>query len=204
MKDRTWFEMRDIRRRRLADAVWIPLRASDEIEEVGEHGFEGHLREFFGAGSLAVHLEQREKAKKLDWMSLGISRDHAGCVEDGNYVSADSYRDYSGEEIGIHLVVVQGGNGTDPAEWHLHQDFVVTLGLIRENDKWLRPSEGYEVVADLTRYADGRPRRIVVRAAQLRDYLCARGMGLYVNSYRNRLEVVSQVQGVDWPKEGKR
>ncbi len=49
-----WFEMKDVRRRRLATSVWIPLRAVQTLEKHGSYGYEGFKEEFFGAGTLAV------------------------------------------------------------------------------------------------------------------------------------------------------
>jgi len=43
--------MSDIRRAELATAVWIPLRAVQNIERTGKYGFMGFKEEFFGAGS---------------------------------------------------------------------------------------------------------------------------------------------------------
>jgi len=41
--DQLWFEMPDIRRRGLSNAVWIPLRASHQIERIGKYGYLGSL-----------------------------------------------------------------------------------------------------------------------------------------------------------------
>jgi hypothetical protein len=100
--------------------------------------------------------------------------------------------------LGIRPVLVEPGNSQIGPEWHLHQDFVVTLGLRREGDVWVRPDEGYMEIARLERGDAGHPRLLEVRASHLRDYLCARGMGLYVSSYRSRVEVVESVADIDW------
>lgn len=44
--DQKWFEMPDERRRKLTGAVWIPLRAMDKIEEIGQLGHLGYKSEF--------------------------------------------------------------------------------------------------------------------------------------------------------------
>ena len=66
--------------------------------------------------------------EKLDWMEVGISQNQSGAVEKGIYVPADEYRGFDGTPIGIHLVLDQRGNRIENPEWHLHQDFVTTLG----------------------------------------------------------------------------
>ncbi len=70
-----WIEMKQIRKRRIADAVWIPLRAVETIREEGRYGYPGYLHEFFGLGSVAVSLTQRDEAKTLSWSDIGIMHD---------------------------------------------------------------------------------------------------------------------------------
>src|SRR5258708_34196247 len=64
-KNQVGFELRDIRGRRLDDAVWIPLRAGQTITEQGTFGYVGYQREFFGLGSLAISVEQSAAAERL-------------------------------------------------------------------------------------------------------------------------------------------
>jgi hypothetical protein len=46
--DKTWFEMKEHRKRRIADAVWIPLRATEYKEKKGRYGYVGYKEEYFG------------------------------------------------------------------------------------------------------------------------------------------------------------
>jgi len=178
--------------------VWIPLRAVNTIEEVGNYGKVGYKREFYGAGSLAVPIENKGKAKELGWMHVGIGNEHRPYVESGRYVPSDVYEHHSGEMIGIPLVLQQRTNCEEVRVWHLHQDFVIALRLLGENDTWVCPDEGYIEVARLLRYPDGRPYLLEVRAEHLRDYLCARNMSLYVTSYRSREAVVEDASHISW------
>lgn len=68
----------------------------------------------------------------------------------------------------------------------------------REDDSWVRPEEDYVQVARLTRNAQGRPVLLEVRASHLKDYMCARGMALFVSSYRDRTEVVEDGSAIQW------
>ena len=61
--EQTWFEMAGVRRRRLSDAVWVPLRSAEWIGETGCSGYEGYRVEFFGLGSIAVPLARRADAE---------------------------------------------------------------------------------------------------------------------------------------------
>lgn len=193
-----WFEMSDIKRRTFERAVWIPLRAVNEIEEIGRFGYVGYKSEFFGAGSLAIPLNFKSEAEKLGWTDIGISHDHCGHFQGEEYIPSNIYKDYSSQLIGEHLVLSQTGNSIEKNEWHLNQDFVITLGLIREGDTWVRPYEGYLEIAKLYRRPDKSPYLIEVRAAHLKDYLCARKMALYINSYYQRVEIVENIDHIKW------
>lgn len=193
-----WFEMPEIRRRTFERSVWIPLRSINTIEEIGKHGFAGYKSEFFGAGSLAVPLEQKDAADKLGWMDIGISYSHSGYIQDDEYTPANVYKDYGTDLVGEHLVLEQRGNSKENTEWHLSQDFVITLGLKREDDIWVRPDEGYAEAAKVYRRVDGSPYLLEVRASYLRDYLCARKMALRITSYRDRVEVSDNADHIKW------
>lgn len=193
-----WFEMKDVRHRKLATSVWIPLRASHIIEKTGSYGYEGFKKEFFGAGSIAVPLKEKAKAEKLGWMNIGLIHDHSSYVEDDKYHPADIYEDYGGEVHGICLVLSQHLNSIETNEWHLHQDIVIALGLKREDDTWICPNEGYIEVARLHRKDDGNPFLLEFRAEHLKDYLCARNMALYITSYRNRDIVTNDNGYINW------
>lgn len=190
--------MADIRRRKLNSAVWIPLRAIQELEKKGQYGYLGYRKEFFGLGTLAVPIDQKDAASKLAWEDIGISHNHSGYCEDGRYVVADVFEDYDGNYLGTHLVLDQHFNSVDPSEWHLNQDLVTALSLKRENDVWVRPSEGYIEVARLHKEENGRPILLEVRAEHLKDYLCARNMALYATSYRNRDAVTNDASFITW------
>src|SRR5208283_2239440 len=88
--------------------------------------------------------------------------------------------------------------------WHLHQDYVVTLGLQREGDIWVCPREGYSEVARLHRGGNGGPALLEVRAEHLKDYLCARRMALYATSYYSRRIVVEDASFIDWKDASKK
>lgn len=172
--EHTWFEMTEIRKRRFDTAVWIPLRASEKAE-TGRKWYLGYRSEFFGAGSLAVPLKKREAAERLDWMDLGLMHDHCGgCAYrshgkgHGRYIPADEYGD---ERLkgAVSLVMSQRGNSAEPSTWHIHPDFVITLGLKREGDVWVAMDEGYIEVVRLKSDHDNHPRLLEVRAEHLKD-----------------------------------
>lgn len=196
--DQTWFEMLEERRRKLANAVWIPLRSIHRIGEVGLQGHVGYKTEFYGVGSLAVPISHRHEAEKLGWHDVGIRHNHTGYFEKDDYFPADIYQDHWGKWSGLYLVLDQHTNSAESNVWHLHQDFVVTLGLKREDNVWVRPDEGYIEVARLLTKGNCSPYLLEVRASHLRDYLCARKMALYITSYRERVEVLENACEFTW------
>ena len=196
--DQEWFDMKDIRRSNLAAKTWIPLRAARAFERVGQYGFVEFREDWFGTGSLAVPAHNRSDALTLSWNDIGFVHNHAGCVDNGRYFPADVYEDFDGRFTGVHLVLDQSGGAAERSEWHLHQDFVTTLGLKREGDKWVRPNENYIEIAHLIRKSDSSPALLEARAAHLRDYLCARSMGLVVSSLRKRSEIIEDASHISW------
>ena len=199
--DQEWFEMKSIRRRNLEAKQWIPLRCAHEIEQVGRPGSAGFLEDRLKVVSLAVPTDNCADALALDWNEIGVAHDHAGCVDSGQYVPADRFEDAQRRFRGFHLVLSQSITGAEQSVWHLHQDFVLTLRLKREADRWVRPEENSVEVARLTRNSDGSPARLEVRAQHLRDYLCARGMGLVLNSFRRRSNVTEDCAHISWAED---
>jgi hypothetical protein len=198
--DQAWFEMASIRRRRLSDAVWVPLRLAEWIGEVGRIGYEGYRTEFFGLGSIAVPLARRADADKLGWDAIGISRRHGVLASKEQYTPAEVYQYRDGDDLGIELVLEQDFESAAPSVWHINQDLVMALGLLRENDEWIRPSEDYCVVARLRRNTDGRPIACEIKNEFLRDYLAARGMALRLTYYRKRELIAEEANHITWPE----
>src|SRR5258708_7604366 len=176
MMDQKWFEMPDVRRRKLNNAVWIPLRAAQTLESTDKRGYLGFREEFFGVGSIAVPLDNKVRAETLGWHDIGLRYTHRGGMDGNRYVPADFFDGYGLNLNAVALVLAQSGNADDPPEWHLHQDFAITLRLKREGDLWLATEEGYIEVVRLRRDDDGSPILLEIRAEHLKDYLCARGM----------------------------
>jgi len=193
-----WFEMPEIRRRNFSKSVWVPLRAIHTIEEQGKYGFLGYKQEFFGVGTLAVPLVNRNEAEKLGWDDIGISGQHSGYIQDNEYIPSTFYCHFNNNPIGEHLVLEQRINGIESTVWHLSQDLVLTLGLMREIDTWVRPVEGYCEVVRLRRQQNGSPSLIEIHSSHLRDYLCARNMALYTTSYRDRREILEEISHISW------
>jgi hypothetical protein len=195
--EQQWFEMRDIRNKKLNKSVWIPLRAIQK-QSVGKIGYLGYKEDFFMCSSLAISSESKIAVEKLDLHSINNS--NTGYFQDGKYTPADTYEEYTGKFTGIFLVLEQHINSEETTEWHLHQDFVASLKLKRENDTWISPTEGYIEVARLRKDSQGKPVLLEVRAEHLKDYLCARNMEIYIASYFSRDSVLEDASFISWKK----
>ncbi len=193
-----WFEMKDLPSNIINRKVWVPLRAAKTLG-TGRYGQLGYSEKFFGLNSVAFPTKMRKLVEKLSWMDAGLSRSYRGFHDGNKYVPVDVYIDHSNKIEGISLVLEQ--SDIDKREWHLHQDFVVTLRLAREGDNWVSPSEGYKEVARLHRDSKNIPELIEVRADHLTDYLCAREMGLYTTYYFSRRKCFEEAPNFDWDKE---
>jgi hypothetical protein len=203
MVDQAWFEMVAIRRRRLANAVWIPLRVAEWVEEDGQLGCEGYRKEFFGLGSLAVPLGKRLEAGRLGWSEIGLGHSQGVYASKDIYIPAEVYQYNEGDDLGVELVLDQSFDGcaAEPV-WHLNQDLMMALGLSREGDEWIRPNENYSVVARLRRNQKDHPIALEIKNEFLRDYLAARSMSLRVTSYREREWIVDNAEIIEWPEGG--
>lgn len=193
----SYFELRDIRP--LDGQTWIPLRQTTETRIDPPTPAIASLEEYTGIATAAIENMYRTAATKLGW-SDGLDLDaHRAEVEAWGYKSADIFRDWQ-SSLGINLVIDQFVEETGLAIWHLHPDLIVALGLVREEDRWFRPEEGWAEVVRLERDVERKPVKIEIRAEHLCDYLAARGMALYCSSYRERVMVSSVTPPLSWPK----
>jgi hypothetical protein len=199
--EQAWYEMRNLRRRRFADSVWIPLRAVHDVKE-GQPGRLGYKSEFFGSGSVLIPTARVGDAEGLSWSDIGISRNHRPYAFKNSYKPVDVYQISDDRDLGVDLVLDQSFDGIEPSTWHLNRDLVFALELLREGDKWVRPIEDYIEIVRLSRDHAGRETLIEIRAEFLRDYLAARNMALRITSYRQRQSVVEDASHISWPNAG--
>ena len=89
--DQSWFEMHDLRKRKLDNSVWVPLRAEKEIRNSVRFGFIDYSEEFIGHSSIMVPIDQQSFSEKLDWTDIGISHTHNCSFHEDKYMPADVY-----------------------------------------------------------------------------------------------------------------
>jgi hypothetical protein len=197
-----WFEMEEVRRRKLANSVWIPLRQAETVKSAGDSRTIGSFEELVCAGSVAISVEHRKIGDSLGWSDIGLMHEPAPfAFSDGRYKAADVFLHNEKEAIGVELVLVQRLNSAHQSEWHINPDMVMALGLIREGDSWKSVNEGYVEVIRTRRDLDGHTVAIEMRSEFLRDYLCARGLVLRVAQYRQRMAIVDDPSYLGWPTD---
>lgn len=201
--NQSWFEMQDLRRRKLDNSVWIPLRAVKSIKNDVGYGKVGHQEEFIGHGSLMIPVDKKSVTDKLNWDDIGIRHSQGLNFIWGKYSQSDIYE--SDDFRGTYLVLDQTfDNNFDNHEWHLHQDLVISLGLKREEDVWVCPREGYVEVAKLERDKEGAPQVLQIKNQFLKDYLFAKGCGLYISSFFSREEIFDNKFILSWSEATKK
>lgn len=189
-----WFEMPEVRRKLIANGVWITLRQSETIP-IAEN-----QEEVICVGTVAIANDHRDIGNQLDWDDIGlIHNPEPYAFSDGRYKAADVYLHNENEAIGIELILVQHVNSAHKGIWRPNQDLVMALGLIEQDDIWVRPDEGYIDVIRCRRDIEGQFVAIEIRAEFLRDYLCARGLALRIASYRQRMAKVDDSTYLEWP-----
>lgn len=197
-----WFEMGDLRRRRFATSVWVPLRVSETSVYSGSHGRPGSKEETLAAGCIAVPLSLRAEAEKLGWTDIGLMNSGGPyAFEDGRYKRSDVYQYRDGEDFAVNLVIDQSFDGACPRIWHVNQDLVLALGLAQEGDVWVKPEEGFVEVMRQRRGPNGDVVAIEIKSEFLRDYLAARGMALRLYYYRRRMEVMPDSSHIAWTEQ---
>lgn len=196
--EKNWFEMQDLKRRQYNNSVWIPLCKSQYLSRVERYGDNGHKQEFAACFAVMFDGYLEESALKLAWQNVTVNWDNRPWAEGREYFEAGRFRGWHGAEDGKYLVIQQSFDGLELPEWHLDQDLVMALGLLRENDAWLSPADDYVEVARLTRDESGAPIVIEIRSEYLKDYLKARNAGLLVANFDSRTATTADHSLVPW------
>ncbi|MDP1027761.1 hypothetical protein Q5H91_11090 [Sphingomonas sp. KR1UV-12] len=197
-----FFELSDVRA--VEGRSWIALRHDEEIRHESPSDSVGGIRAYTGIATLAVLASDRATVDAFTWDDVDPSA-HRPSLDGGHYRPVDAHCDWSEERkvVGTRLVLAQAGSGGGfaPETWHLHQDLVFTLRLVREGDAWFRPEEGWIEAARLKRGEEGRPVLLEIRAEMLSDYLAARGMALFVSGYHERAAYFEAKPPYEWADE---
>lgn len=100
MMNQVWFEMAEIRRRKFASSVWIPLRSDQTICEEGRQGDLSFNEEFFVAESLDAPIALKSEATQLRCSATSSKT----VSTMGGYISDDAYEYMRSMKAACHLI----------------------------------------------------------------------------------------------------
>lgn len=197
--NKTWFEMRDLIKKEYEKSVWIPLLSYQVLNKKGEIGYEGYIEEFFGAVAVMFPENKRKEVLKYNWSNISLGHDNRAYADENRYIEAGHFEYYKNGVEGKYLVLQQYFDYSDEVpEWHLYQDLILALNLLRKGDSWYVPQENYLEVARLKRNEEKRPVCLEIRAEHLKDYLAARKAGILLSRFHSRREIISDNSKIEW------
>lgn len=162
-----WFELIDHRKRLFSKAAWIPIFGVRHPVKRSKYPECDFVEETLVIGAAAIYLPHREEAEKLDWHSFSQDTSRPYLDDDGKYHDLSAFTGWGNDDIGFRLVFSQRANALHPTRVSIHQDIIFGYGLIEEDDKWLRPSDGYEEVIRVHRDEDGDVQFVEMRSERL-------------------------------------
>lgn len=197
MRQQSWFEMVDVKCGTYGDGEWTPLWVY-EVSHEGDMFSSPYHEEIYRIRTLFAPLVNRGRLFN-HWIDLDCDGVYP-CVDQGNYCKPGVYYFDSrkGVEAGEYSVFKFCTVGGETSELQINQDLVAALQLIPKDDSWIRPAEGGQIAIRLGRNDKGEVVRAEIRTEYLRDYLCARGMGLYIEEFRHRQEQSRDGRSILW------
>lgn len=197
--DSSWFEMLDVVQNAYGNSTWTPLWRYD-IRKVGDPSTVGYEEEIFRIRTLLAPLENKNQLINAPFLDLDPDQTYA-TVDSGNYCKPNVY--YQDSTIGLAFgeypvfsIYFPNGPVVEP---FVCQDMIAALRLVRQGDEWIRPEECGVDVIRIDRDEKSMIREIKIRTEFLKDYLCARNIGLYVEEFRHRQVQSLQSPALSWP-----
>ena len=199
-KNANWFEMSDVILNVYGESTWTPLWRYD-ILKAGDPKTVGYEEEIFRVRTLFAPLENKERLLRGHFLNFDPDETYA-TIDCRNYCKPnvyylDSTTGLTAGEYPVFGFHLPDGPDIEP---FVSQDMIIALRLVRQGDKWIRPEESGIDVIQIERDEKSKIREIRIRTELLRDYLCARNMGLYVEEFRHRQAQTLQAPTISWPK----
>lgn len=196
-----WFEMKNLRRKVYGNSAWVSLLEHSYLEKNGKSGYEGYKEEFFGVCSVFIPKDKFNKALDLKLSQNGVYNETRAYADKRYYHQSDVFKNEYVGVTGVYPVLIQRFDGDFNDVWHVHQDIIIALGLLREGDVWVAPNEGFAEVIKLERDPNDKPISLKIKNDFLKDYLCARNMGLVLSTFRERRAVLETRTDLDWRED---
>jgi len=200
---RNYFEFKDVIQNPINERTWIPVRAEQYIIKEGQSGYNGYQEEYLGTVGIIIDSRDKHKALDIEWIDANSSS-NAGWVNDNDdYILSGIFQHGMLKSLGNYLVLKQLFEDANNNVWHLDQDFILALKLIRQDDSWICPSEDSQEVARLERNKKGAPVLFEVRKEYLLDYLSARRKGLLLVTFRSRTQIQKEKPNLPFTNDNK-
>lgn len=195
--DVKWFEMQEIIKRDFNKNVWTTLYSSQKNFE-GDYGHEGYYEEYIGIVSVLFPEKDKNTVLKFSWSDISSISENKPIIIDDVYFESDIYDYYNSIVKGQFLVMRQIIDCESERNFYLHQDLVLALGLVKENDSWICPEEDYNEVVRMIRDSSNKIIKIEIKTEYLKDYLCARNSGVLISTYQARRHFSTKKLALGW------
>lgn len=198
--DKSWFEFNDLAGKSVQRTVWIPIwyhqskMSAVEIPEIG------YWEDYVFTRAIIVDASDKEDLMEEECYRFNPCNGNESHRWRKDYYRANFYYD-NNEPIGEFLVMRQEYGQKAAPVVRINQDLVFALGLKEENDNWIRPDEGYDVVIRQERNDKGEIIKVEIKQQYLKDYLCAVGKGALFVSYSQRSAILSDIPDLGWNRE---
>lgn len=198
--NKSWFEFNDVINKNVTETVWIPLWYHQSTKSAVEMPEIGYWEDYVFTRAIMVDELDREDLMEEECYRFNPCHGNESHRWRKDYYRANFYYDHN-VPIGEFLVLRQEYGQKAVPEVRINQDIIFALGLKEENDNWIRPDEGYDVVIRQARNNDGEIFKVEILQKYLKDYLCAVGKGVVFVSYRERTMILGGVPDFGWNRE---
>jgi len=189
MQSKKWFELDDIISLDPERQSWTSLWEFKSNIKEGQRGKKGFVEETHCNRVIAFPVELKGRAIELTWDDVSLGFGNYPNTYSSEYHSVEVANGFYQNDIsGVYLALEQYFD-TDPKVIYINQDLVFALRLLQDGDNWINSYEDGVVVAKIERDEDCNPKSLKIRTDYLRDYLCARNMGVVIYSYCDRHSV---------------
>lgn len=199
-KDLNWFEFKDVIRKPVKNDVWIPLWWIQSVKSAGSGHDIGDYEDFVFLNTVIAPPESKDELFKFECSDLNPVNGNDSKRWENIYIRADTVYDDGYEPLGEYAVLYHEFGRKAPCRHYLNHDLVFALDLIEQGDNWVRPAEGFDVVVRQHRDEKGELFKVDIKAKYLKDYLCAKGCGLFVCAFYERSSIFAERPDFGWPK----
>ena len=201
--DADWFELKSERKSRIQKASWIPLYRDIDTDQ-GEFPAIGFTSECVATRTAIFPAGVPNLNEQITWNDLESSFGNRPEAAPSEYLPArlvwNHHARHDDEPVDGEMLVIENRTAGG-IETLISPDLICALRLERVEDGWAYPPHGYDLVIHQKRRDDGSVHSVEIRAAYMKDYLCARFSQLVSATYRHRRAVLNSPPPFDHEDE---